>query len=777
MEILKAAAHGLRKKIALILICVAIVGVSMGALWTHYGTAGNIYAEPDLVTQVENRLLDWRFTKRGPIPESGKIGILAIDEKSLQAFDRWPIRRNVYEPAIRNLKALGVNWIGMDVVWSEPEEPALRDVREHIDRLKEAKSRSMIADEVAHIEDVMEIGLGDRSLIRMVEEIPELVLGYFYLVSKKEAIPLGDTPFAGLESMLASEIEVIIAPDDVDISTFAAINPFGIVANSQVLSSVGSNFGYFSNETDDSVTRWVSAVRVLQGHLMPSLSLKLANNMLEREPVVFFDSVGVEEIALINPEDDTDLVKIPVDQHGHGKILLNHLGPSGSIPQFSLVDAYNNTFTEEEKASLQGRSLILGPTAVAINDVRPNPFDPALNGVENHAAMVDNIVSGRLMKRSSDIYQTELGIVIGIGLLFAPIMIWGKAVFSGVAAILFLVGYYYFDKYFWFGKGEWVYMAMPFFEITTLFVGTTLYKYAFEEREKRKIKGQFGNYVSPELVRLMEDDPEAMQVGGRKKELTVFFSDVRGFTSISENLDPEKLVELMNAYFDPMTEIIRESKGTVDKFIGDAIMAFWGAPVTLDDHADRAVGAAVAMLFELDKLRADFAQKRLPPIDIGMGLNTGQMVVGNMGTDKIKAYTVMGDAVNLGARLESLTKKYGIRLMISDFTFKSLTPGKFVSRNLDTIQVVGKSEAVTVHHIMRPDELPAHVLQDFLGHWEEGRQAYTMQQWAAAEKAFLSCELINPSDKATREFIERIEKRKNLPFDEEWNGVFQFDAK
>ncbi|MCX6129035.1 MAG: adenylate/guanylate cyclase domain-containing protein, partial [Proteobacteria bacterium] len=304
------------------------------------------------------------------------------------------------------------------------------------------------------------------------------------------------------------------------------------------------------------------------------------------------------------------------------------------------------------------------------------------------------------------------------------------------------------------------------------------YKYMTEEREKKMVKGAFQHYLSPEVIDQVLQNPDQLKLGGEKKELTVFFSDVRGFTTISETLTPEKLSELMNEYFTPMTSIVLRSKGVLDKYIGDAIMAFWGAPLQLENPAETACQAAIEMLYALDKLRMEFKAKGFPDIDIGIGLNTGPMSVGNMGSGERFTYTVMGDAVNLGSRLEGLTKEYGIKIMISEFTQAKLSKEKFFTRDLDDIRVKGKNEPVKVFHLIRPDYLPdAQQLRQFVSSFEAGRRAYKLQEWDESRRHFVACLQMKPDDKASSLYCERIDHYKEEAPGSSWDGVYTFKHK
>ncbi|MBM4252199.1 MAG: adenylate/guanylate cyclase domain-containing protein [Deltaproteobacteria bacterium] len=761
----------------LLAICLLISLTAMGTLYHHYSHPSDMSA----IGMIENRLLDLRFRLRGPRAASGKVGILAIDEKSLQKFGRWPFARRHYAQIFANLKTLGVDWVGLDLVWSETERTLVEDVAPQLERLAKLDDGNWAAARAAisNIKDALGASPGDQSVHDTIARYGKVVLGYAFYGTRHESEQLGAEPFRGLDLMTESAIQGLILPDKQELDDYPDIRAYGLIANIPLIAQAGKNFAFFNNEISaDGIYRWAQLVRNLNGQLMPSLSLKMAAAMTGREPVVFFDNYGVSEISLLNPADDTDIIKIPVDMVGRGRALINHLGYSQSIEHFSLADIYDMTLSDAQKQKLNGMSLILGPTAIGINDLRANPFTAAFDGVEQHATVIDNILSQTFMRRTESIFKTEMGVIAGIFLLFTPLMIFSSAAVSGMGVIVFLCGYYFFDKYYWFSRGEWVYIGMPMIQMLTLFISTTLYKYLTEEREKKKVKGAFSMYLSPDVISQVLDDPNALKLGGEKKELTVFFSDVRSFTTISESLSPEKLCELMNDYFTPMTAIILRSGGVLDKYIGDAVMAFWGAPLPVAGHAEVAAQSAIQMLFALDKLKADLKAKGFPTIDIGIGLNTGSMSVGNMGSNERFCYTVMGDAVNLGARLEGLTKEYGIKVMISEFTRAQIKRPDLFVRDLDDIRVKGKLEPVKVFELMRPDALPQEqAIKNLIGEFELGRAAYRQQDWPRAKRQFTSCLTIRPDDGPANLYLARIAEQSQSPAIPNWDGVYTFKHK
>ncbi len=768
-----------RHKLGLIAICLLVIAGSYYAMFQHYRSFRFARTETDLIYRIESKLLDYRLKMRGPIKGSGQLGILAIDERSIAEFGRWPFSRRYYAQAFDNLKKLGVRSIGFDAIFSEPERTANEDFQPIFQSLQKDGRPANVQKNLRQYQAMQSHSPADQSFQKAIAAFNDITLGYLYFSNPREA-ELNrkdrEAAFPQLQPMAnASKIPADL-PNGRSLHDYTELSrAYGLVSNTAEITSVGQHFAFFSNDNDsDAINRWVTLVANVDGQLMPSLALKTAAEYLNRE-IFVFDEFGIETVALVSREDPEDVQDIPIDTRGAGRMLLNPLGPGGSFKHFSLADAYHNTFSDKDKKLLKGAVLLLGGTAAGTNDVRPNAFDPGIDGVENHAAAIDNIISRNFLRRPVSIYKTELLIILGVGLVFAPLMIYAHALMSGIMVLLFVVGYYYLDKYLWFGRGVWTFIAVPCLEIIAMGFLTTIYKYMTEELERKKLKGAFQHYLSPEVINQMLEHPEEMQLGGVRQELTVLFSDVRGFTTISESLSPEKLCELMNDYFTPMTSLILRSGGVLDKYIGDAIMAFWGAPVALPNHADIAAQVALDMLRALDHVRLDFKRKQFPSIDIGIGLNTGPMSVGNMGSLERFTYTVMGDAVNLGSRLEGLTKDYGIPIIISEYTQKQLTPGRFITRDLDYIRVKGKLEPVHVYELVRPETFRS--MQDlgkFIETFHIGRQAYKDKRWDDAMSAFHSCLLQKPEDTVSALYRDRCSAYRLNPPAADWDGVFTF---
>ena len=775
----------LKKTWKLIAVCLLITGGSYGILYNH---SVNLWKGEDFVYKIESKIFDWKRLRQGPDRSKTKVGILAIDEKSLGEFGRWPFSRRYYDKAFRNLKKLGVKWIGFDVVLAEPEKTYLEDAKKVYQSINAKNYKSKIK----RIENIAKMSPSDKIFSKSIKDFENIVLGYFYFGTKNEA-KINNASFKGLDAMLDSSVQLYDMPEGKEMKDYKFLRKgYGIVANTPTYSNSADHFAFFSNDADDdAVNRWVTLVANINGNLMPSLSLKTVSEFLDREIFIFFDSFGIQSIGLVSREDDEDVLEVPIDPYGQGRVLVNHRGFGRAFHHFSLADAYNNSFTKKEKKALKGSLLLLGATATGINDIRPNPFDPSIDGVENHAAAIDNIIKGTFFQRPVKIFDVELYIVLAIGLLFSPLLIWGRASISGIAVIAFLVGFYFVDQKLWFGKGIWTYMAVPCAQIIIMFISTNLIRYIGEEKDKKFLKEAFGSYISPELIDEMYGSGKPPELGGTVGPLTAYFTDIQSFSSFSEKLTAPQLVELLNEYLTAMTDILLEEKGTLDKYEGDAIIAFFGAPMSLPDHANKACRVAVKMQTVLLDLRKKWNSEgdKWPQIvkDMKMriGINSGEIVTGNMGSRDRMNYTMMGDAVNLAARLEEAAKQYGIFTQVSQMT-KDLTGDEFIMRELDTIRVVGKTEPVTTYDLLGIKGQTSDVLLKLQETFHRGLALYKDMKWDEAMAVFKESlelehqrfpELKGKKTNPSLVYLERCEEMKANPPAADWDRVYTLTSK
>jgi adenylate cyclase len=364
--------------------------------------------------------------------------------------------------------------------------------------------------------------------------------------------------------------------------------------------------------------------------------------------------------------------------------------------------------------------------------------------------------------------------VLMLGSILAVLMAYLSPSWSLGLVVLSTGGLGYTNYMAWQG-GLVLPMASLLVLILTLYVVNMAYGYLVEARSKRQFTELFGQYVPPELVDKMAEDPEKYSMEGKKETLTVLFSDVVGFTSISEKLSPQDLAAFINEYLTSMSQVIREEGGTLDKYIGDAIMAFWGAPVSDANHATRGVIAALRMQQGLQVLRENFARKGWPSISIGIGLSSGEMTVGDMGSKVRKAYTVMGDTVNLGSRLEGISRQYGVGILVSQETVQ-LSSG-IVYREIDAVRVKGKDVPIRIYQPLALAREAEARLQPQVDQWHQALAAYREQRWDEAQALLQALHQAQPDEKLFGIYLERVAEYRLDPPGEGWDGVKKFDSK
>ena len=478
----------------------------------------------------------------------------------------------------------------------------------------------------------------------------------------------------------------------------------------------------------------------------------------------------------------TGLSEVTIPTLDDGSIPINFLGTARSFPSFSLGNIIAGSEQTVERNSkenakpLTGKIVFIGPTALGVYDIRPTPLEASNAGVYLHATVADKIIEKMQDPQSHltigfpalSIQITILWALL-IGLAFVQSLT--RSFWSFLATAAFGGVWLGFDQL---AFSKW---AMSFDSVTILwamilmFTFVFAYRYFTEEKDRAFIKGAFEKYVSPDLVGSILEDPKKLNLGGQKSELTVLFSDIRGFTTISERMEAAELAKFMNDYLTPMTDVILENRGTIDKYMGDAIMAIFGAPVRYECHAQRAVDAALAMLVKLEELRVDWRAKNLPEIDIGIGINTGDMSVGNMGSTRIFSYTVMGDSVNLGSRLEGINKDYGTRLIVSEKT-KSLLATAYLCRQLDRVKVKGKKQPVTIFEVVTKNPTQEQALK--VQRFEAALALYYDQKFLEAKVLFLG---LAPDDKTSAIYVRRCEQWLLTPPLDGWDGSWTMDHK
>ena len=467
----------------------------------------------------------------------------------------------------------------------------------------------------------------------------------------------------------------------------------------------------------------------------------------------------MEYVTIENPANPENPFELPTDEGG--RMLVNYRGPGHgqTFPYYSITDILHGRLPA---GAFKDKIVLVGATTVGIYDLRVTPFETNTPGIEVHANVIDNILRRDFLVRPGWSAAYDMASIILIGLILGLVLPKISAA-VGPPVGLVLIAAWTGANYYLFTKGLWINYIYPIMTLVVVYTTITIHKYVTEEREKRRIKGAFSSYLNPTVVAELLKNPDMLKLGGAKRIATVMFSDIRGFTSISEKLDPEALVHLLNRYLTIMTDIVMRHDGCLDKYIGDAIMAFWGAPVPQPKHALQACQTSLDMMRSLEEFRQILAAEdpNAPFLDIGIGLNSGPMVVGNMGSESRMDYTAMGDAVNLGSRLESANKQYGTNIIIGDMTFEQVSED-FVCRELDMVRVKGKARPERIFELLGE---VGQVPQDQLlmaRAFTRGITAYKQRRWSDARRIFSSINCYYPEDQPTLLYLARVAELKRI---------------
>lgn len=705
------------------------------------------------ISVVDAYLYDVRVRLSAPGTADERVVIVDIDEKSLAELGRWPWGRDKLAALVRQLvDHYQVAVVGFDVVFAEADESSGLAALERL-------GRSRLRDD-AHFQSALS-GLRrhldyDRLFAEILRGRP-VVLGYYFSAQsgarRTGHLPLptfGRDSFAGHEQ--------------------AWVRWAGYGANLEQFQNAAGSAGHFNPLVDfDGVSRRVPLLVEHDGNYYEALSLAVLRRYLDPawlRPVFPAPGAAMEWLEVRNAERSW---RIPVDENA--AVLIPYRGPERSFPYLSAVDVLQGKVAADR---LAGRIVLVGTSAPGLMDLRATPVGATYPGVEIHANLIAGMLDGQLREKPGFVLAAETLLLLAFGGLLIALLLRLPPLRAALLALGALLGAVAVNFSLW-SAGVVLPLASIVLLILLLYALDAAWGYFFEARSKRQFAELFGQYVPPELVDEMARDPESYSMEGCNRELSVLFSDIRGFTSISEGLDPRELSQLMNAYLGAMTEVVRRQRGTLDKYIGDAIMAFWGAPVANPDHARAAVLTALDMQRELRRLDAPFQARGWPVLQIGIGINTGTMTVGDMGSPVRKAYTVMGDAVNLGSRLEGITKQYGVGIIISATTRAQC--GDIVCRELDRVRVKGKDEPVAIYEPLgTPAEVSA-AQGDELQLWQQALRLYRQQDWDGAELQLIRLRERAPEDKLYAVYLERIAACRQSPPPADWDGVTTFASK
>ncbi len=750
----------------------------------------------EFIDRLELNALDTRFRMRPARyshPDS-RIIIVDIDQRSQEVLGRWPFSRAYFAQMMDALHEDGASVVAFDITFSKPDESSA-PVHELTARIEQQEQQQGVRldprvwqdlERLAHEYDT------DDKFAQAIRRDGPIVLGNFFLYSQADLEGVSEKSLDQYANILsyfpipeerASNPKT--GPDDLIrlMQSYALYDliPQGTQANIPVLSDAlrethGAT-GFFNVQPDpDGVVR--NSVLVLpygrsidpqDWDLYGSLDLQAVRLFLrvpDQQMILDFGPTGISKVEF-GPA-------LSVHPDSIGRMMINYLGPVRSYQYVSIADVVNRKF---EPGTFRGKIVLVGASATGIGDLRSTPY-AGLNypGVEIHANVIDNILNRHLLQRGHEQEFIDLGLILLFGVpvgfwlaLSQPRWLW----FGLLLLVPFTLGVYYA-----FLKDWWLNFTMPALTLVSNVGLVALYRALTEAKETRRVRGAFQQYLSPEVIRRLLENPELVRP--HKTEISVMFSDVRGFTTISEQLDAQELAALLNEYLTEMTQIVFRNNGTLDKYIGDAVMAFWGAPFEEAGHAEHACLAALEMMERLAPLQKKWEAEGKPRLDIGIGLNTGVASVGNMGSELRYGYTAMGDTVNLASRLEGLNKEYATHIVVSQSTYQSAAHSQLIFRELDLIRVKGKTQPVTIYELVGARNAAN-------GNWAEcdervtlfasARAHYQHRRWSEALALFERLLERWPEDGPAR--IYKIRCREYLRAEPEasWDGVYTMSHK
>ncbi len=711
-----------------------------------------------LIRSLETASLDLRFRIRGAVPPAPEVAVILIDDRSLDALGRWPLSRRLLAKAIGALDDSAAKVIAFDLLFIEPEQPISPPLQTAI-----RKAEAALPGEQ---HEALR-----KTLHLFAEDDPDGEFERAIKASGKVFLPIAfafdGPPRKGPNTLSDAAFQRF---DKTSHEPEFALQPVSANVPLDRLATAAEGLGHVNIAFDrDGAPRYDYVVLPFEGDFLPSLPLRLAAAYLG----IPWDDIGLtlgEGVSLGDTFVPTDSAM---------RVVINYRGPRGTIPTFSFVDLVAGRLPA---AKLAGRVVLIGASLTGLPDANRAPFDNTpMPGTERLANIVDNILHRNLIRESPPPWpEVVIGLVLVLAMLIGvatAILPTRIAVLAGATGVLVWWG----GVQVAFAYDLWLPLVTPTLSLIGAVASVLWFRYSIVDRQRRQIHSAFGHYLAPDLVNTLASHPERLRLGGETRPLTLMFCDIRGFTAISETFkaNPEGLGRLINqGFLSPMTELILARRGTIDKYMGDCIMAFWNAPLDDPDHADHACSSALAMIDALGNINARLAAeaaaegRRFEPLRIGVGLNTGDCIVGNMGSTGRFAYTAMGDAVNLASRLEGQTKPYCVDIIIGEDTHRAAA--NWATLELDLIAVKGKQEAVRIYALLGDDTMAqSREFHELKADQEAMLQYYGKQDWAGARAALDRLRQHAPTmDPLFDLYEERICFFEANPPGPSWDGIF-----
>jgi adenylate cyclase len=717
-----------------------------------------------VLDRLDSIIYDSRLRATMPRTLDDRVVIVDIDEKSLADVGRWPWGRNrLSELTTELFDRQKIALLGFDIVFAEADESS------GLKRLNELAQREL-RDQPGFVDKLKQLqtSLDYDAMFAKSLEGRSVVLGY-YLTGDRDGHTSGilPAPVMNKDALQGRPIK------------FTSWNGYG--SNIAQIAKAAPVAGHFNPIPEgDGVVRSLPLIAEYKGNYYESLSLAMFRMLagsptvspgFPKERILGRSYQGLESIQL---KLGNKTLSIPVDEQVSALIPFRGFGgpKGGSFRYVSAADLLSKALPAE---SLKNKIVLVGTTAPGLQDLRVTPVSEIYPGVEAHANVISGLLDGNtLVKPDYAIgYEVVMLLFAGLTLAFAlPLVSATRAVVLSIVVAAVVGG---LNLWLYLGAGLVLPLAGALIMVATAFALNMSYGYFVESRSKRELAHLFGTYVPPELVDEMVKDPDSYSMEAINREMTVMFCDMRGFTKMSEQMEPIQLQSLLNGVFTRLTGIIRANRGTIDKYMGDCVMAFWGAPVETSEHAHLAVKSAMEMANAVRGINEEHRAKGIPEIGIGIGVNTGNMCVGDMGSNIRKSYTVIGDAVNLGSRLEGLSKVYGVDIVVSE-SARKLAPD-FGWQELDRVRVKGKDQAVAIFWPVAPANRVGAETEAELKAWGAFLKAYRTQDWEQCDLLMMNLLRMNAKKYLYHLYSDRVASMRLLPFDLEWDGATNFETK
>lgn len=685
------------------------------------------------------------------------VRIIDIDDESLARIGQWPWSRDVMAKIIDKLNDAGVSAIAMDIVFAEKDRTSPANFAE---RLKNNQEVYNILKKMPDYDDLFQKTIGQSNV----------VTGFVLTQDKNNLVPDIKPGFSWAGS---------------DPKPFIPEFKGSVVSLNEFEKSASGNGALNSVPDKDGILRRVPMVFNIDNKLVPSLSaeaLRVAQNA-GSYIIKTSDASGEGDFGQLSGITAIKIGQFEVPTDANGKLWVYYSKPQKSryIPVWRLLD---DSF---DASILEGNIIFIGTSAAGLRDIRATPLDPTASGVEIHAQAIEQILSGEYLYRPDWIEGAEITLMVIVGIIVIVLInilsaIWGALFTAITLSVAIGFSWYMFKE-----NGLLIDPVTPGIAIVLIYISESLVRYMGTESEKKHIRNAFSHYMSPALVEQLAKDPNKLKLGGETKNITMLFCDIRGFTTISEQFNAHELTKFINRFLTPMTEIILNNQGTIDKYMGDCIMAFWNAPLDVPNHPSMACRAALSMIDGLDKLNerqeaeARIGNRDFIPINIGIGLNTGDCSVGNMGSDQRFDYSVLGDDVNLASRLEGQSKTYGVNIVVGEKTKEGAKGFAFLE--LDLIKVKGKTKPVKIFALLGDEKLATDKkFEELCERFSEVLSLYREQKWHEAINLITICRNLSHQGKLHigglfSLYEERIEQYLLNPPRDKWDGVFEATSK